>query len=128
MAVVGQLVWNENGTTLTKQLLSTAGPIRRRGASRDRASSQAGRNILELLHAGIDRFIDLTIRGEPVPYAEKADNIASSLGLKVEWKPYPIPDLSVPRAREQMTRILDAVDDALSKGRTIYVHCWGRGG
>ena len=88
-------------------------------------SGQAVRKLEALLDAGIGHFIDLTETGELVPYAGIADQTAGSLGLQVEWERHPIPDLSVPRTREQMTRILDGIDDALSKGRTVYIHCWG---
>lgn len=91
----------------------------------DRDQKLAARKIEGLLDAGIDHFIDLTETGELIPYARIAEQAASSLGLKVEWKRHPIPDLSVPRTPEQMRGILDAIDDALSNGKTVYVHCWG---
>ncbi|MYA61486.1 MAG: hypothetical protein F4X94_02810 [Dehalococcoidia bacterium] len=90
-----------------------------------RDSAQAARKIEGLLDAGIDHFIDLTEIGELVPYDKIADRTASSLGLKIEWERHPIPDLSGSRTREQMRGILDAIDDALSDGKTVYVHCWG---
>jgi protein-tyrosine phosphatase len=34
-------------------------------------------------------------------------------------------DMSVPRRAAEMAAILDAIDDALGQGRTVYVHCWG---
>ena len=91
----------------------------------DRDSRQAAQKLEGLLDAGIDHFIDLTEHGELAPYDEIAEQIAGSLGRQVGWERYAIPDLSVPRAREHMTSILDAIDDALSNGKTVYVHCWG---
>ena len=88
-------------------------------------SGQAARKLEALLHAGIEHFIDLTETGELVPYAEIAERTAGSLGLQMGWERHPIPDLVVPRTLEQMTRILDAIDKALSNGKTVYVHCWG---
>ena len=38
---------------------------------------------------------------------------------------HPIADGHVPRSREEMARILDAIDEALGDGRTAYLHCWG---
>ena len=85
----------------------------------------AGQKLKDLLDAGIDHFIDLTEPGELVPYAGVAEQTARSLGLQVGWERHPIRDLSVPRSPEQMTRILDAIDDALSDRKAVYVHCWG---
>ena len=90
-----------------------------------RDSGQAAQKIKGLFDAGIDHFIDLTELGELVPYDEIAEQIAGFLGLQVGWERHPIPDLSVPRTREHMTSILDAIDDALSASKTVYVHCWG---
>ena len=90
-----------------------------------RDSGQAARKLEELLHAGMDHFIDLTETGELVPYAEIAEQTAGSLGMQIGRERHPIPDLSVPRSPEQMTSILDSIDDALSNGKTVYVHCWG---
>ena len=33
--------------------------------------------------------------------------------------------MSVPHNTEQMKAILDAIDDALNDGETLYVHCYG---
>ncbi|MDO9066499.1 MAG: protein-tyrosine phosphatase family protein, partial [Chloroflexota bacterium] len=35
-----------------------------------------------------------------------------------------IPDMGVPR-QQTMVTILDTIDQALSAGRMVYVHCWG---
>ena len=87
--------------------------------------NHAAQKLEELLDAGIDHFIDLTESGELVPYEEIAKQTASSLELQVGWERHPIRDLSVPQSPEQMRLILDAIDDALDEGKTVYVHCWG---
>ena len=72
---------------------------------------------LDLLQAaGIDTFVDLTEEGEyGIPsYATELDGL--------EHVRFPIPDYGVP-TRGQMTAILDALDEALGRGRTVYVHC-----
>ena len=78
-----------------------------------------------LINAGIDYFIDLTEQGELIPYAETAKEVARYLGQVVECERRPITDLRVPCSPEQMVGILDAIDDALDEGKTVYVHCWG---
>ena len=78
-----------------------------------------------LLDAGIDNFIDLTELGELVAYSGIVEREARRRGLTVECERYPIRDMSVPRSPEEMTSILDAIDDALDDGRTVFVHCWG---
>ena len=77
------------------------------------------------LDAGVDCFIDLTEDGELEPYEDRLYAEAATRGKKVEYRRFPIPDVSVPRSPEQMSEILDAIDSALSSGRIVYVHCWG---
>ena len=83
------------------------------------------RNSKNCSMPGLTTSFDLTETGELLLYDEIAEQTASSLGLEVEWERHPIPDLSVPRSPEQMKAILDTIDDALSNGKTVYVHCWG---
>ena len=63
--------------------------------------------------ADVDFVIDLTEEGELEPYA-----------CACERRRLPIPDFSVPTESE-LRRILDAIDDALGYGRTVFVHCRG---
>lgn len=87
---------------------------------------EAARRLRTFLEAGIDYFIDLTESEEGLePYAKTAEEEASRLGLSVGWKRHPIVDGSVPRSPAQMAMVLDVIDDALDRGRTVYVHCWG---
>jgi Dual specificity phosphatase, catalytic domain len=74
--------------------------------------------LRRLSDAGIDTFIDLTEEGEYglAPYAQHLHGL--------EYVRLSIPDLGVP-TRGGMHEILDAIDDALSRGRTVYVHCYG---
>ena len=88
-------------------------------------SSEAATKIEHLLRAGIDHFIDLTEERELEPYAGILEEVAHRLGLHVGHERHPIVDGRVPTSPEQMVRILDAIDLALSEGKTVYVHCWG---
>jgi protein-tyrosine phosphatase len=83
-----------------------------------RDPAEAAKKLRRICAAGIDTFIDLTEEGEYglAPYTEHLDGL--------HYKRLPIADLGVP-TDERMTAILDAIDQALSRGRTVYVHCYG---
>ena len=61
----------------------------------------------------VDFVIDLTEDGELHPYP-----------CDCERRRLPIRDFGVP-TREELRRILNTIDDALSYGRTVFVHCRG---
>ena len=87
---------------------------------------EAAARLRTLLRAGINHFIDLT--GPPdrlEPYERIAQEQAQAEGTTVWREHHPIPDMSIPRRDREMTAILDAIDDAMARGRTVYVHCWG---
>ena len=87
---------------------------------------EAAARLRTLLRAGIDHFIDLTRRADGLaPYVRIAQEQAEAAGVMVWWEPHPIRDMSIPRNPGEMTAILDAIDDAMARGRTVYVHCWG---
>ena len=88
-------------------------------------SDRAIEKIRALLGAGVDHFIDLTGEDWLKPYIQILEQEANRLGRTVSRENHPIVDLSVPRSPDEMTTILDAIDNALSGGRTVYVHCWG---
>ncbi len=87
-------------------------------------AEQTRRRIDAFLESGIDTFIDLTESDELETYLPILREQASAYGAKVEYHHFPIRDFGLPQ-REEMTRILDAIDDALTKGHKIYLHCWG---
>ena len=72
--------------------------------------------VKSLLAAGIDCFIDLTMPQELEAYY-------SELPPEAEYLREAIRDHSVPTAPEQMMRIIDFLERALSLGRHVYVHC-----
>ena len=87
---------------------------------------EAAIKVRALLEAGIDHFIDLTQKRDPLePYEPIAREQAQAVGRAVRYERHPVVDMSVPRRAAEMVAILDAVDDALEQGSTVYVHCWG---
>ena len=82
--------------------------------------------VRTLLEAGIDHFIDLTEERDGLePYERIAHEQAHAMGRTVRYERHPIRDNSVPRNAGEMAAILDAIEDALDRGSTVYVHCWG---
>ncbi len=77
------------------------------------------------LDAGITFFLDLTEEGELEAYAEALAELAEERGTEVRHVRFPIADHRVPRRREDMVAILDAIDEALAAGECLYVHCFG---
>jgi len=92
--------------------------------AKDPAAAQ--RKLERFLDAGVTTFIDLTEEGEYDlrPYAATAGRLAAARGQTLTHLRWPIHDLTAP-TEPQMVRILDAIDDALAAGGTVYVHCYG---
>ena len=87
---------------------------------------EAAARLRTLLLAGMDHFIDLTGTADRLePYAAIAADEARRLSRHMEHEQHPVVDLSVPGSPREMADILDAIDDALDDGRTVYLHCWG---
>ncbi len=83
--------------------------------------------IRDLLAAGVRVFLSLmepeetNHQGEPFnPY----ERMACELEPTAKCVRFPIRDLDIPTP-ERMIAILDAIDDFLNAGETVYVHCWG---
>lgn len=83
--------------------------------------------VQALVNAGIRTFVNLMEedekdgRGKPfVPYR----GLACELCSQVESARYPIKDQSVPTPAV-MIAVLDAIDESLTSGKPVYVHCWG---
>jgi len=76
-------------------------------------------DLVTVCEAGIDCFVDLTEAGE---YGLALYD--GELRDGVEHCRIAIPDYSVPSV-DVMREILDALDDALARGRTVYLHCFG---
>lgn len=78
-----------------------------------------------LLNLRVDRFIDLTEAGEyGLPaYDALAVDLANQCGRRVVYQRLPIQDVSIP-SKDRMLEILDAIDEALAGGQTVYLHCY----
>lgn len=77
-----------------------------------------------LLDAGVRVFVNLTERGELLPYEAILQDEARARGIDVEHVRVPIRNLDVPSERD-LARTLVAIDEALRANRPVYVHCWG---
>jgi ADP-ribosylglycohydrolase len=88
------------------------------------ASSRADTvdRLSNVLSAGITCFIDLTEPRE-LPSYETLLPIAMPGGRRLKYVREPISDHGVPADREQMSRILAAIDQALEQGHGVLVHC-----
>jgi protein-tyrosine phosphatase/ADP-ribosylglycohydrolase len=72
--------------------------------------------IQRLLQVGIDAFVDLTVDGELPGYVDL-------LPEDIEHHRWPIEDHGLPRDPRLMVGVLDTIEDALARGRNVYVHC-----
>ena len=72
--------------------------------------------LRQLMDAGIDCFIDLTMPDELEPYE-------SELPGGVQYLRRPIRDHGILAQREHMIEILDVLERSLRAGRRVYVHC-----
>ena len=73
--------------------------------------------LAALTGAGVSAFIDLTEEGNLLPYAQ---------WLEAEThQRFAIVDGWVPESPELTAAALDAIDDHIAQGRTVYVHCMG---
>ena len=80
--------------------------------------------IKKYLACGVNFYIDLTEERELMPYEDLLRLEAEKMKLPVEYYRMSIRDLSVPD-KGLMTEILDTIDNAISKNKKVYVHCWG---
>jgi ADP-ribosylglycohydrolase len=81
--------------------------------------------IGHILAAGVDAFLDLTVAGENAEVPSYAELLGDSpfQGRAVKRRAAPMDDMSADADAVQAA--LDELDDLLSAGRTVYVHCLG---
>jgi len=78
-----------------------------------------------LLAQGINFILDLTESGEAdANYPTYIFNVSTALNKPIIYKRFPIQDWSTP-SHENMVKILDMVEETLSEGKNIYLHCYG---
>ncbi|MGI9645478.1 MAG: protein-tyrosine phosphatase family protein [Ilumatobacteraceae bacterium] len=84
-----------------------------------------------LVDVGVRRVVNLTESGEGshvgtplTDYEPELAAAAGKRGVDVTAIRLPIVDLDIPD-RAHMAVILDAVDEGIDRGETVYVHCWG---
>jgi ADP-ribosylglycohydrolase len=86
----------------------------------DQESSVA--KLRALTGAGIRVFIDLTTSLDGLlPYRD----MLRKLDPQAEHHAYQVPDMGIPLADATTSDILDEVDSALARGKSVYIHCWG---
>ncbi len=88
------------------------------------AEEQARQRLDALIEAGFDSIIDLTKPNETTPYLRILQQECQSYGIDVQHHRFPIGDFGLPTP-ELMESILDRIDESLSAGRKVYLHCWG---
>ena len=93
------------------------------------SSEQVPEVLEELLEAGIDTFVNLT-QDDPAVFPHGTDvhltRYLPAVADRAEVLACPIPDMGLPSGGpDEMARILDNLDGALTAGGKAYVHCWG---
>ena len=76
--------------------------------------------VRALLGAGVSTVIDLRTPAEPPSIRAMLDKLSE----RAVWIGFPILDGAAP-SRATLEAILDAIDGALARGHTVYVHCQG---
>lgn len=84
----------------------------------------ARKKLETFLEAGIRTFINLTQPHELVPYEPILKDLIHTYEVMLVHHRFAIRDHGVPSV-ETMGRILDTIDDAITSGSPVYVHCWG---
>jgi hypothetical protein len=86
--------------------------------------SEARARLRQYLDAGVDFFLDLTRPGEMRPYDSLLQQEATTRGTRAAYLRLAVPDMGVP-TRQSMLITLDTIDEAITAGQVVYVHCWG---
>ena len=82
--------------------------------------AEAMERVQTLLSAGVTSFIDLTEEGEMPEYDQLLPDLTEQ---RIRYRRLPVLDHSVPESSAHMAQIVDAIEDELAAGRSVYVHC-----
>jgi len=77
------------------------------------------------LDCGITDFLDLTFPEELRPYDHLLASLTEERGIESSYRRIPVVDMDVPANPGLMNTILDHIDDVITTGGVLYVHCWG---
>lgn len=84
--------------------------------------AQARQRVRRLLDLGVTFFIDLTESSESRGYHDLLNSEAMAMRREATYRQMSIVDMDVP-SHDHMAAILDMIDMAINRGRTVYVHC-----
>ena len=102
---------------ITNQLLAGEYP-------RDVGEESSEKKIEALLNSGVSVFIDLTEVDESGPGVEGSHLLPyAGLAESAEHLRFAMTDGRLPESREFTKGILDVIDQKISEGNTVYVHC-----
>ena len=77
------------------------------------------------LDSGITAFIDLTDPADGLaPYEPRVRELAASRGIDLAYDRLTIRDIDI-CTPAHMRRVLDLIDQRVTEGHGVYVHCWG---
>ena len=80
--------------------------------------------ISAFLEAGFTHFFDLTESHELLRYELILKELAQAYRIKASYNRFAVPDFGVPPPAT-MQLLLTSIDEALSHGGKVYLHCWG---
>ena len=84
----------------------------------------ARKRLDALIEAGFNTFIDLTNPDETTPYLGLLQEESQIYDVEIQQDRFAIGDFRLP-APELMKSLLNRIDESLSAGRKVYLHCWG---
>jgi predicted protein tyrosine phosphatase len=87
-------------------------------------SETTKRRLNAYLDAGITFFLDLTEKGELVPYLSHLQEEAHKRNLTIKYQRMEIQDGNIP-TQAHMDAIQDTIDKALASNQALYIHCLG---
>jgi len=89
-------------------------------------TSKCAQRLKWLFKKKVSCIIDLTKPNEfnHSFYLSKIQEVSHSENIYVEYKQFPIADMSIPTT-DQIQLILDFINTCLDNNQTLYIHCYG---